>query len=104
MKNQAPDYRYVCGNVCRDPQKMTTASGKDFYIFDLAVHHKDDITEFISVSCWSPTVKKGDFVRIDGPVRMRKKMDGTLKAWINAQHIIMLKSISVERVNSTVNA
>jgi len=98
MKNQSPDYRYVVGNVCQDPTKMTTASGKDFYIFDLAVHHKNDITEFISVSSWSPDVRKGDFIKVDGPVRMRRKMNGDLKPWINALHIVMLKRI--EEVNS----
>ena len=101
MKNRSSEYRYAVGNVCQDPTEMTTASGKTFYIFDIGVHHGEDVTEFISVSSWSPAVRKGDFIKVDGPVRMRKKQDGSLKAGMYAMNLVMLKKAEL---NSTVNA
>ena len=91
MKKQSSEYRYAAGNVCQDPQKRTTQSGKDFYVFDLAVHYGNGITEFISVSSWNNSVGKGDFIKVGGPVRMYRKLTGDLKPWINAQHIVVLR-------------
>lgn len=96
MNKQAPEYTYSVGNVCQDPQTRTTKSGKDFYVFDLAIHH-GEVTEFMSVSSWNNSVGKGDFVKVDGPVRMYKKKSGDLKAWMNAQHIVMLKRAPLQK-------
>ena len=90
MKKLCPTYSYVVGNVCQDPQKRTAKSGKDFYVFDIGIH-TDGITQFISVSSWNNSVGKGDFIKVDGPVRMYRKLTGDLKPWINAQHIVVLR-------------
>jgi len=90
MKDQCPTYSYIVGNVCQDPQKRTGASGKSFYVFDIGIHHKG-MTEFISVSSLFSSVRKGDFIRVDGPVRPYRKKDGTLKQWMNSLHIGMLR-------------
>ncbi len=91
VKNQAPEYSYKVGNVCRDPEERITQKGKTFYVFDLAIHHKNDITEFMGVSSWNNSVRKGDFIKVDGPVGMYKKQNGDLKPWMNALHIIVLR-------------
>lgn len=103
MNTRAPEYKYVVGNVCQDPLQRTTASGKDFYVFDLAVHH-GEITEFMSVSSWNNSVRKGDFIKVDGPVRVFKKQNGALKSWINALHVIVLRRVVEKEVNSPCSA
>ena len=96
MCKRSSEYSYKVGNVCQDPQARTTKNGKTFYVFDIGVHH-GDITEFMSISSWEKDVKKGDFIKVDGPVHIYKKRDGNLKPWMNAQHIAVLRRVPVQR-------
>ena len=96
MCKLAPEYSYRVGNVCQDPQARVTKKGKTFYVFDIGVHH-GDITEFMSVSSWDNPVRMGDFIKVDGPVRLYRKKSGDLKPWMNAQHIVVLRRAPMQK-------
>lgn len=94
------------GTLGRDPTRRTSASGRDWVSFSVAVGHEPDV-QWVDVACFGPNIDaaaglvKGDRVYVEGNIKLRSwgDADGTTRSTlsVSARKVEPLGKIGMQR-------